>query len=148
MAAFAFSVAGMLLYTLGERALDPSGAFFTREAFAGLFVDGLHIDLLIHATLVGVLHALEHQHFLFNTLNSIAVLMEEDARAARKMLVHLSELLGMMLRSDRAQEVSGKDEIELLESYLEIERMRFQDRLEIRLDVDPEPASCSTTAMR
>jgi two-component system, LytTR family, sensor kinase len=169
LAAFAFSVAGMLLYTLGEQALDPSGAFFTRDAFASLFVGGLHIDLLIYATLVGVLHALEHQrrhrerelgaaqleaalaraelsalrqqlhpHFLFNTLNSIAVLMEEDARAARKMLVHLSELLRMMLRGDRAQEVSVKDEIELLESYLEIERMRFQDRLEIRLDVDPE----------
>jgi two-component sensor histidine kinase len=168
-AAFGFSVAGMLLYTLGEQALDPSGDFFTREAFASLFVAGLHIDLLIYATLVGVLHALEHRrrhrerelsaaqleaalaraelsalrhqlhpHFLFNTLNSIGVLMEEDARAARKMLVHLSELLRMMLRSDRAQEVSVKEEIELLESYLQIERVRFQDRLEIRLDVDPE----------
>jgi len=169
VAAFAFSVAGMLLYTIGEQALDPGGDFFTREAFASLFVGGLHIDLLIYAMLVGVLHALEHQrrhrerelnaaqleaalaraelsalrqqlnpHFLFNTLNSIGVLMEEDARAARKMLVHLSELLRMMLRSDRAQEVSVKDEIELLESYLEIERVRFQDRLEILLDVDPE----------
>jgi two-component system LytT family sensor kinase len=168
-AAFAFSVAGMLLYTLGEQALDPSADFFTREAFASLFVSGLHIDLLIYATLVGVLHALEHQrrhrerelraaqleaalaraelgalrqqlhpHFLFNALNSIGVLMEEDPRAARKMLVHLSDLLRMMLRGDRAQEVSVKDELELLQSYLEIERMRFQDRLEIQLDVDPE----------
>jgi LytS/YehU family sensor histidine kinase len=76
-------------------------------------------------------------HFLFNTLHTISGLMRSDLEAADLMIDRLSELLRMSLRS-QAQEVSVKQEIEILQSYLAIEQTRFRDRLSVSIDVDPE----------
>jgi sensor histidine kinase YesM len=76
-------------------------------------------------------------HFLFNTLHAISVLMQENVPAANRMLVCLSELLRMALDSAGAQEVTLKQEMEFAQRYLEIEQTRFQDRLSVKIDVDP-----------
>ena len=76
-------------------------------------------------------------HFLFNTLHTISSLMRSDVEAADLMIDRLSELLRMSLRS-QAQEVSVKQELEILQSYLAIEQTRFRDRLSVSIDVDPE----------
>ena len=79
-----------------------------------------------------------HPHFLFNTLNSISVLMAEDVQQARRMLTRLSDLLRASLENKGAHEVTLKEELEFLESYLEIEQTRFQDRLTVRMEIDPK----------
>jgi signal transduction histidine kinase len=76
-------------------------------------------------------------HFLFNTLNAISVLMTEDVKKADRMLVRLSELLRLTLDSSGRQYVSLKQELEFLERYLDIERIRFADRLQVQFDVEP-----------
>ncbi|HEY0378111.1 MAG TPA: histidine kinase [Pyrinomonadaceae bacterium] len=78
-----------------------------------------------------------HPHFLFNTLNSVSVLMAEDVRAAQRMLARLSDLLRASLEKAGAHEVALHKELEFLESYLEIEQTRFQDRLTVRMEIDP-----------
>ena len=78
-----------------------------------------------------------HPHFLFNTLNSISVLMADDVRAAQRMLARLSDLLRASLGKTGAHEVALDDELKFLESYLEIEQTRFHDRLTVRLEIDP-----------
>ncbi len=78
-----------------------------------------------------------HPHFLFNTLNSVAVLMQTDVVAAKHMLVCLSHLLRGALQASKEHEVALRHEVELLRSYLEIEQTRFQDRLSTSLSVDP-----------
>jgi len=85
------------------------------------------------------LQALQRQlqpHFLFNTLHTISSLMRSDVEAADVMIDRLSDLLRMSLRSN-AQEVSLKQEMEILQSYLAIEQTRFRDRLSVAIDVDP-----------
>jgi two-component sensor histidine kinase len=77
-------------------------------------------------------------HFLFNTLNTVSILIDEDTKAARNMLVRLSDLLRVTLDRARAHEVSLRQELEFIEGYLEIERTRFQDRLNVRMDIDPK----------
>lgn len=79
-----------------------------------------------------------HPHFLFNTLHAITTLMHRDVDAAERMLARLSDLLRITLDSAGSQVVTLKEELEFLEQYLEIERIRFGDRLRIEMDVDPE----------
>ncbi len=79
-----------------------------------------------------------HPHFLFNTLNSITELMHSDVRVAERVITRLSDLLRMTLENIGTQEVSLREELDFVRGYLEIEEMRFQDRLEIEYDVAPE----------
>lgn len=77
-------------------------------------------------------------HFLFNTLHAISALMHKDVNQADRMLSRLSELLRLTLEKVGVPEVRVKDEIEFLEKYLQIEQTRFQDRLSVSFDVQPE----------
>ena len=79
-----------------------------------------------------------HPHFLFNTLNSISVLMHRDVQTAACMLGRLEALLRMTLERAGVQEVSLRDELDLLEPYLEIEQTRFGDRLRVEWALEPE----------
>jgi len=77
-------------------------------------------------------------HFLFNALNTISVLMHENANSADRILLQLSALLRRSLDSSEAHEVPLGEEIGFLESYLEIERARFEGRLSYRIAVPDE----------
>ena len=79
-----------------------------------------------------------HPHFLFNTLNGIATLMLRDVRTARAMLVRLSDLLRVALARSRDDEVSLRDELAFVTAYLELEQMRFGERLQVRQEIDPD----------
>jgi len=78
-----------------------------------------------------------HPHFLFNTLNGIATLMSRDVKAAREMLVRLSELLRIALARSADNEVSLRDELAFVKAYLELEQMRFGERLIVQLEIEP-----------
>ncbi len=79
-----------------------------------------------------------HPHFLFNTLHAISTLMHRDPNAADKMITQLSNLLRISLDNIGVQEVTLRDELNFLEQYIEIQKMRFQDSLEIKMDIAPE----------
>ncbi|HYH81513.1 MAG TPA: histidine kinase [Longimicrobium sp.] len=74
-------------------------------------------------------------HFLFNTLHAVSALMERDVPAARRMLTRLSDLLRMALDDDSRHEVSVEEEIEFLDRYAEIQKIRFGGRLAVTYDV-------------
>ena len=76
------------------------------------------------------LQAQLNPHFLFNTLNTIAVLVRDDDRKGAVLIVeHLSELLRSTLTRHRANEVTLGEELELVRQYIAIEQARFSDRL-------------------
>lgn len=77
-------------------------------------------------------------HFLFNTLNTISALVHENPDAADRMIVRLSELLRRTLDRGDVQEVPLREELEFLRSYLEIEQMRFADRLTVTYEIEPK----------
>lgn len=87
-----------------------------------------------------------HPHFLFNTLHAAATLTREDAAAAEDMLLRLAELLRTYLDDER-QEISLREELELVDLYLGIQRVRFKDRLTTRVDVDPELLDCAVPSL-
>jgi two-component system LytT family sensor kinase len=84
-----------------------------------------------------VLRAQLHPHFLFNALNAATVLVHRDPEAADAMLTRLGELLRHALRSDPRHETPLREEVQLLDRYLDIMRTRFGDRLTIRVTVPP-----------
>ena len=79
-----------------------------------------------------------HPHFLFNTLNAISELIHKDPESADRMLTDLSDLLRLSFESLEVQEIPLKQELEFLGKYLEIEQMRFHDRLTVDIQIAPE----------
>lgn len=79
-----------------------------------------------------------HPHFLFNTLNAIAALMHSDPAAAERMISRLGELLRQSLANPTGQETSVKQELDLTERYLDIERVRFGERLRVSVNAAPD----------
>jgi signal transduction histidine kinase len=78
-----------------------------------------------------------HPHFLFNTLHTISALMHRDVDAADAMLARLSDLLRLTLDQVGTQVVPLKEELDFVEKYLEIEKTRFGDRLQVRIAAEP-----------
>ncbi len=92
-----------------------------------------HADASLESQLVEArlrqLRADLHPHFLFNALNAVAALLHRDPAAAKEMLVKLRELLGASLASEGAREVRLAEELEFISRYLDIQKMRFGDKL-------------------
>ena len=78
-----------------------------------------------------------HPHFLFNTLQGISTLIHRDPEAADEMLAKLSDLLRDLLRHRDHVLVPLGDELRYARTYLEIAQLRFADRLQFEIDVDP-----------
>jgi signal transduction histidine kinase len=78
-----------------------------------------------------------HPHFLFNTLQGISTLIHRDPASADRMLTRLSDLLRLTLAAGERPEVSLAEELEVLDRYIEIQRVRFQDRLVVDRAIPP-----------
>lgn len=79
-----------------------------------------------------------HPHFLFNTLHSISALMLTDVQAADRMMSRLSDLLRISLENAGTQITTLERELDFVNCYLEIEKVRFQERLKVFLEMAPE----------
>jgi signal transduction histidine kinase len=79
-----------------------------------------------------------HPHFLFNTLNGIVGLVRDNKnQIAVNMLVGLSDLLRHALEHSERQEIKLKEEISFIKLYLNIQQMRFSDRLQVEFEIEP-----------
>ncbi len=86
-------------------------------------------------------------HFLFNTLHAIITLLDEDKLSAEEMLLRLSELLRAFLEDYDGQEISLRQELDLIELYLGIQRVRFKDRLTTRTYIAPDTLDCAVPSL-
>lgn len=84
------------------------------------------------------LHSKVNPHFLYNALNSIADLSITDGIKARKMTVALADLFRYSINYSNNNYSTVKDEVEMVEAYLQIEKIRFEDQLNYKINVDEE----------
>lgn len=77
-------------------------------------------------------------HFLFNTLNTVSALMDVDNKSARKVLSRLGQLLRTTLDEEQHETVTLIHEVDYVGNYLDIETIRFKDRLQVRYDIPSE----------
>ena len=75
-------------------------------------------------------------HFLFNTLNAVSTLMHKDVNLAEKVLTKLSDLLRISLEGIGKNKINLKDELDFLRKYLEIQKIRFENKINIIFDID------------
>jgi two-component system, LytTR family, sensor kinase len=88
---------------------------------------------------LGALRMQLNPHFLFNSLNALAVLVREtNTAAASRMLELLGDVLRQVLRTDQPHEVPLADELSFLEQYLAIEQVRFSDRLRVQWNIEEQ----------
>jgi signal transduction histidine kinase len=76
-------------------------------------------------------------HFLFNALHSMAELVHTDPKLAEQLIVRLGELLRQVLQSAARQEIPLTEELEFIRGYVEIEKMRLGERLNVSWDIEP-----------
>jgi two-component system LytT family sensor kinase len=81
-------------------------------------------------------------HFLFNALNSIRASIDEDSQRAKRMVTEFSEFLRYSLLNDNSALVELREEIEAIKNYLAIEKIRFEDKLDVTYDLEPAAEKC------
>lgn len=94
-------------------------------------------DLLAHKAQLQMLRYQLNPHFLFNTLNTIRALVEVDKDKAKKIVTELSEFLRYSLISKSSAIVPLSEEIDAIKHYIEIQKIRYEEKLNIQIDVQP-----------
>lgn len=93
-------------------------------------------DLAQRATLQMLRYQL-NPHFLFNALNSVRALIDEDTAVARTMITELSEFLRYSLLSRDRSDITLRDEIGAIQLYISVEKRRYEEKLDVEYDIDP-----------
>jgi two-component sensor histidine kinase len=96
------------------------------------------LDTRLKAAELATLRLQLNPHFLFNALNTLAVLMREDSAAAERLLDRLSSFLRAVLAGQGNEEVTLAEELAILGHYLAVEQERFGDRLRVEHNVSPD----------
>jgi two-component system, LytTR family, sensor kinase len=77
-------------------------------------------------------------HFIFNSLNSIRALVDENPERARRAITELSNILRSSMHAEKLETVPLEKELDIVKDYLELEHMRFEDRLKIEYHIDED----------
>ncbi|MBS1510155.1 MAG: histidine kinase [Bacteroidetes bacterium] len=77
-------------------------------------------------------------HFIFNSLNSIRALVDENPERARTAITELSNILRSSMKAEKAETVTLQKELDIVKDYLALEHMRFEERLSVEMDIDPD----------
>jgi hypothetical protein len=141
------NIASGMAYVLGNSARIKSSLPFLLELgvlwyltsvgihYALLAVeDSRRAEILAREAELRALKAQVNPHFLFNSLNSISALTAVDAERAREMCIRLADFLRATLGLGEKQSIAWRDELALTQSYLDVEQVRFGERLKVRID--------------
>ena len=109
--------------------------------FQDMRESALKSSAMAHEAQLKMLRYQLNPHFLFNTLNAISTLiLEKDNELANRMVTRLSSFLRYSLDNDPMQKITLQQELTALQLYLDIEKVRFEDRLNLELDISDEAA--------
>jgi two-component system, LytTR family, sensor kinase len=101
-------------------------------------IKNLRLNASINEIELGNLRSQLNPHFIFNALNSIRALIDEDPQIAKKAITRMSRILRSSLMAGRRKLVPLKEEIELVKDYLALEKIRYEERLEYQIDIAQE----------
>ena len=167
----ALHTATCVVFSLSHSGLYWLLCYASAGTLGALLFQRFHPNLITYWAIVGFTEALRHfessrlrewelaearlellkaqlqPHFLFNTLNTVAAMMHEDVWAADRMLNRLSDLLRLALEGASHHETTLDREIQFVEAYLGIQRVRFGEGLGLALDVEPHLRGASVPSL-
>jgi two-component system LytT family sensor kinase len=110
-------------------------------------VNALRLELVAQEAQLRGLRAQLNPHFLFNCLNSLREMIVENPEDAQKMVTQLSGLLRYSLQSNHTELVALTDEVRAVKDYLDLEAVRFEDRLQVHWNVASEAGAAAVPPM-
>ncbi|WP_082408764.1 sensor histidine kinase [Verrucomicrobium spinosum] len=142
---FGAGLAALLVVWISLQLMAWSGAYFSLHYYVQLQeakVQKLRVDMSVKEAALASLRSQINPHFLFNGLNTLRSLIDSDPERARLMVTQLAKIFRASLAGGNVQLVPLAQEIETVDAYLQIEKMRFEDKLDVcsAVDVDPGDA--------
>ena len=101
-------------------------------------VDRLTLEKTVKALEVKTIKSHINPHFIFNSLNSIRALVDENPQRARKAITELSNILRSSMHVEKMETVPLHKELDIVKDYLALEQMRFEERLKVELKIDED----------
>lgn len=99
-------------------------------------MDTLKLEALVKELELKTIKSHINPHFIFNALNSIRALIDEDPRRARSAVTHLSNILRSSMQADKMETVPFEKELNIVRDYLALEYIRFEERLQVEYAID------------
>ena len=99
-------------------------------------IDTLQLKAVVRELELKTIKANINPHFIFNALNSIRALVDENPERAREAITELSNILRSSITMHRTETVMLRNELDIVEDYLALEQVRFEDRLSVKFDID------------
>lgn len=100
-------------------------------------LDTIRLESLVKSLELKTIKSHINPHFIFNSLNSIRALVDENPQRARKAITELSNILRSSMQAEKVETVSFSQELNIVRDYLALEQMRFEERLQLEFDIDP-----------
>jgi LytS/YehU family sensor histidine kinase len=101
-------------------------------------LDTFRLEALVKSLELKTIKSHINPHFIFNALNSIRALVDENPERARTAITELSNILRSSMRAEKQETVPLQQEINIVKDYLALEHMRFEERLKIDIEIDPD----------
>ncbi len=117
-------------------ALYFMGYYFQKEQ--QYQIDKLQLEATVKELELRTIKSHLNPHFLFNALNSIRALVDEDPQHARTAITELSNILRASIKTEKMDTVSLGRELKIVKDYLAVEHIRFENRLQVKYDIDEE----------
>ena len=136
---------GWMITSLGWNVIYFAVSYYDRYHAAQL--EKAHLETIAKEAQLLVLVSQVNPHFMFNCLNDLRALIGENPAKARQMVTDLADLLRYALQSGKRPLAPLKDELEVVNTYLNLERIRFEERMTSHIDASPETLSVPVPSM-
>ncbi|MEO6404220.1 MAG: histidine kinase [Ferruginibacter sp.] len=101
-------------------------------------LDTLRLEAMVKSLELKTIKSHINPHFIFNALNSIRALVDENPERARTAITELSNILRSSMQAEKMETVPLQQELDIVKDYLALEQMRFEERLRVQMDIDED----------
>lgn len=108
------------------------------QSFSKTELDRVRLQSMVKELELKTIKSHINPHFIFNALNSIRALVDENPERARKAITELSNILRSSMQAEKLETASLEKELGIVQDYLELEQIRFEDRLRVEYDIDDD----------